>query len=111
MYLEQFIGQNVYIELNDEARQDRTMKLFYNTHRHDGGYIMNKLLAVDEIGVWIEGFQEVTILADDEGNLLPKEQQRKEEVVASVLIPWNYIRGIFVLNDPAVSNKKIGFNL
>lgn len=48
-YLDEHIGKNIVIDLTEEARQDRNMKAFYETHKSNA-YIMNKLVSVDPLG-------------------------------------------------------------
>lgn len=107
MYLQKYIGHYVNFDLTEVARQDRTMKLFYGTDKYDS-LIRNKLIAVDELGIWVEGFKETTIYADDNGNEL--EKPKKEWLTFHVLVRWEYLKGVFVVDNPDVNEKKIGFN-
>lgn len=69
MYLEKYVGNYVIFKLNKVAREDKTMRLFYNAADHHG-FIQNKLVAVDGLGIWVQGFLETEILADENGNKL-----------------------------------------
>lgn len=89
-----------------QERNDRTMKLFYESDRNDS-LIRNKLIAVDNLGMWVEGFQETTIYKDDDGNeILPPIV---EFVTYHVLVSWSYVESVFVVENPQVNEKKIGF--
>ncbi|CAM4053423.1 hypothetical protein L1N85_19870 [Paenibacillus alkaliterrae] len=82
------------------------MKLFYESDRNDS-LIRNKLIAVDNLGMWVEGFQETTIYKDDDGNeILPPIV---EFVTYHVLVSWSYVESVFVVENPQVNEKKIGF--
>ena len=74
---------------------------------------MNRLKDVDELGIWLEGFTEIIRLGemDDKGNVIPvkKEEQRPEDVTASVLIYWKYIEGVFVIEGVDMQRGNIGF--
>lgn len=91
-YLDEHIGKNIVIDLTEEARQDRNMKAFYETHKSNA-YIMNKLVSVDPLGAWLEGYQEATKFRDEYNNPIPEDEQTQEWITVSVLIPWNYLRG------------------
>lgn len=107
-YLKNFIGRVITVDLTDEARKDRMMKLFYETGTHDD-FIGNKLLGVDNIGIWLEGFKTVTRLLDKDGKDIPKAERESENVTVSVFINYGYIRGIAIINDPSINAKMIGF--
>ena len=107
MYLEKYIGYHVTFDLVEAVRHDRTLRVFYETDRHNG-YIRNKLIAVDKLGIWVEGFKNTKIYKDDDGNdiIPPKE----EELNFHLLIRWEYLQGVFVVAEPELNDKKIGFN-
>lgn len=106
MYLDNYIGKYVIFDLVKSARQDRTMKIFYETNKEEG-YIRNKLIAVDHLGIWVEGFKETTIFYDDEMNKL--DSPTKEWITFHVLIRWEYLKGVYVVDNPDVNQAKIGF--
>lgn len=111
MYLDTYIGKNVIIDLNDAGKEDPTMKRFYNTSRDNNNLIMNKLHGTDNIGLWIDGFQTTTIYVDENLDPLPKgEEKTIEDLTYQVLIPWNYIRGLSVIENPEINERSIGFN-
>lgn len=108
MHLSNFIGNYVTFDLLETAREDRTLKLFYDTaNKSNGSFIRNKLIAVDQLGMWIEGFQETTFYYDDNGNKL--DEPKSEWVTYQVLVRWEYVQGAFVVDNPNIFEKKMGF--
>jgi len=73
--------------------------------------ICNKLLGVDEIGIWLEGFVTGTVYGDkdEDGNVIELQKPEKKDFRMGVLIPWNNIDGIFTHAEKNMFNKKIGF--
>ena len=61
MYLEKFIGKNIIIKLNKNAKEDKTLKMFYEPD----SFIMNKLMGVDNAGIWLEGFTSIKRYCDN----------------------------------------------
>ncbi|QXE02779.1 hypothetical protein [Terribacillus sp. DMT04] len=110
MYLEKYIGNNVIVNLNDEAREDKMMKMFYNTSSQDKGMIMNKLHGVDGIGIWIDGFKTTTLFVDENLKPLPNGEEVVEDMPYHVLIPWAYIQGVSVIEDPKL-DKRVGYKI
>ena len=54
-----------------------------------------KIVGFDRIGLWIENPEFTTTrVRDDDGNIIPLEQRKKEMFLANVLIPWANIRSI-----------------
>jgi hypothetical protein len=106
LYIEQYVGHYVTFDLLEAAKQDRTMKLFYESDQ--GHYVRNKLIAVDQLGIWVEGFRETTIYYDDQMNELVNP--KKEWITYHVLIRWEYLQGVFVVENPSLNEKKIGFD-
>jgi hypothetical protein len=51
-----------------------------------------RVVAVDEIGIWVENKNFVTIeIKDSRGRYIPKEKQEAKEHAVSVLLPWRNI--------------------
>ena len=51
-----------------------------------------KVVAVDEIGIWAENKNFVTIeIKDSKGRFIPKERQEPKKQAVNVLIPWRNI--------------------
>ena len=51
-----------------------------------------KVVAVDEIGIWVENRNFVTIeIKDSRGRYIPKEKQEPKKQSVDVLIPWRNI--------------------
>ena len=75
--------------------------------------ISTEILGIEPVGIWIaNNTLEVTFLVDKEGNSLPEQEQKTEKAKAKVLIPWRFIKGVFVLEDEraqVVKTEKIGF--
>jgi hypothetical protein len=59
-----------------------------------------KVVAVDEIGIWVENKNFVTIeIKDSRGRIVPKEQQQPKRHVVNVLIPWKNIKSIVMYTE------------
>ena len=59
-----------------------------------------KVIAVDEIGIWVENRNFVTIeIKDSKGRYIPEEEQEPEKQVVDVLIPWKSITCIVRYED------------
>lgn len=106
-YLKTFVGHVITVDLSKEAREDKMMRLFYETDTHND-FIGNKLLGVDSIGIWLEAFKDMKRLVDDDGVPIPTEEQKAESVSVSLLIPYGYIKGIACINNMKI-DRKIGF--
>jgi len=107
MYLQNFIGLDIYVRLNELGKQNRTLKMFYAVN----DIICNKLLGVDEVGIWLEGFVTGTVYGDkdENGNVINLEKPEEKELRMGVLIPWSNIDDIFTPTEENMFNKKIGF--
>lgn len=106
LYLEEYIGHHVTFELTDQAKDEKLMKSFYKSDKNPG-YIRNKLIATDQLGLWVQGFKETTTYFDDD--MIELIEPRTEMVTYHVLVRWEYIRGVFVVENPSKTEKKIGF--
>lgn len=108
MHLENFIGKEINIKLNSQADDNSVLNLFFDSREIN----TNKLISVDEIGIWVEGFIEGTVYGDinEAGEVVPKEHPETEFFPMGVLVSWGYIEGIFVASDPTLfQTKKVGF--
>lgn len=106
IYLEKYIGYNVAFKLREEARQDTTMKQFFNSAEF-GGYIQNQLVAVDQLGMWVKGSLKTSVHVDENGKNL--ENPKKEWIDYHILVRWEYLEGTYVVDNPSVNEKRIGF--
>ena len=58
----------------------------------EDGPFFCKVVAVDEIGIWVENKNFVTIeIKDSKGRYIPKANQETKKQVVDVLIPWRNI--------------------
>ena len=103
MFLDRHIDKNIIVKINTLGATDKTVKMFFET----GSLIQNKLLGVDEVGIWLEGFITATINRDDDNNELPEPIEK--EVTTSVLIRWDYIECLFLVNEQNANKNSIGF--
>ncbi|CAJ1314513.1 hypothetical protein [Paenibacillus nuruki] len=107
-YLKQYVGKNIYVDLTKEGKADKILKMVYDVDRHQD-LLGDKLLGVDSIGIWLEGFHNVTYFYDTEGNPISENNQVSKKEELSVLVRYEYIKGIMLINDQTV-NQKIGFS-
>jgi len=58
-----------------------------------------KVAAVDEIGIWVENKNFVTIeIKDSRGGYIPKEEQEPKKQPVNVLLPWRNISCIVLFS-------------
>ena len=109
MYLQQHLGENIALKLKRGISEQDTFRILHRD-LSDIGLIIEKLIAVDELGVWIEGEGYMTEECDEDGNTIPIQERTRELVTAINLVRWEYIEGIFVLQKE-MKSKKIGFSI
>lgn len=87
------------------------------------GPVFCRVVAVDEIGMWVENRNFVTIeVRTAEGQYIPKRRQKPKRSVANLLIPWRIVHtvvrftegeapgaGEAVLGERAGREGRIGF--
>lgn len=62
-----------------------------------------KVVAVDEIGMWIENTQFVTVeVMDSRGNIIPEDERQEEVNTVNILLPWRKVLTVvkFPEKDP-----------
>ncbi|EMS73958.1 hypothetical protein [Ruminiclostridium cellobioparum] len=105
MFLNSYIGENIFLCLRKIAEQNTVLNYFYDVNN----IIFAKLMDVDEIGIWLEGSGTMTKIMDDNGKEIPKEKQISEKRSTSILVRWEYIDDIYVLNPGEKKTKLMGF--
>lgn len=68
----------------------------------EDGPFFCKVVAVDEVGVWVENKRFETVeIADSSGKPVPKDRQKPERHVVNILLPWKDVQAIvrFAEND------------
>jgi hypothetical protein len=87
----------------------------------DEGPFFCKVVAVDEIGIWVENRRFVTVeIRSSAGRYVPKRKQKPERHVVNLLIPWRIILTVVrfqgeaavkaaVLGESACDSGRIGF--
>jgi hypothetical protein len=82
-----------------------------------------KVIGVDEIGMWVENQNFVTVeIMDSKGRFVPKEKQKPEQHVVNVLLPWRNVRTVVmysegegeevvkkIIDESGPDNGRIGF--
>ena len=96
MFLEECVGQIIYIRLNESAKHDATLSVFINADT----FVGTKLIAVDELGLWMEILLEAKT---------PNETVKTQMLTSVVLIKWNFLDGVFVPEKPHLVEKHMGF--
>ncbi len=52
-----------------------------------------KVVAVDQVGIWVENRNFVTVeLADSKGRSIPKNKRKRRRHVVNLLIPWSNVK-------------------
>ncbi len=96
MFLEECVGQIVYIRLNETAKHDATLSMFVNADT----FVGTKLVAVDELGLWLEILLETKTTTEATETLM---------LTSVVLIKWNFLDGVFVPEKPHLVERHMGF--
>ncbi len=96
MFLEECVGQIIYIRLNETARHDATLSMFINADT----FVGTKLVAVDELGLWLEILLETKTTTEATETLM---------LTSVVLIKWNFLDGVFVPEKPHLVERHMGF--
>lgn len=105
MFLNSYIGENIFLSLRKIAEQNTVLNYFFDIDK----IILAKLMDVDEIGIWLEGSGTMTKIMDEGGKEIPEEQQIPEKRSTSILVRWEYIDDIYVLNPGEKNIKHVGF--
>jgi hypothetical protein len=59
-----------------------------------------KVAAVDEIGIWVENKNFVTVeIKDSRGRIVPKEKQKPKRHTVNVMFPWRSIKSVVVYTE------------
>lgn len=102
MRLENLEGRLVLFRLCEEIKDDLTLFQIY------GENFWAVVTGLENEGIWIENpAYELGIWWDEQGNLIPPEKQVKEEVRASILLPWRYIKALMSVEDARFQRIKI----
>ncbi len=66
----------------------------------EGGLFFCRVVAVDDVGLWIEKTNFVTTeLSDSKGRAVPRKKRRPERHVVNVLLPWQNILTVVMFAD------------
>lgn len=61
--------------------------------------------AVDEVGMWVENKNFVTVeLTDSKGKDIPKSKRKEEKHTANILLPWRNVRTVVHFPDKDAEN-------
>ena len=105
--MENWVGKKACILLENGGKGFEKWNMNY-------AEISTEVLAIEEhVGVWVaNNTVKFTFKINKEGNPIPEQEQKSEKANAKVLIPWRFIKGIFVLDDErarVIKSKKMGF--
>ncbi len=101
MQIEELKGKLVLFKFSEEIRLDLPLFQIYKDE------IWAVVTGIDNEGVWIEnpGY-ELGIWWDENGNLIPEDQQVKEKVKTHILISWRYIKAVMSVEDKRFQVEK-----
>lgn len=69
----------------------------------EDGPFFCKVVAVDEIGLWIENNRFVTVeIRDSRGRFIPEEKQEPVTHTVSILLPWRLVHTVVRFEDPDI---------
>jgi len=74
------------------------------------GPFLCKVVAVDEIGIWVENKRFVTVeIRSSAGRYIPKSRQKPERHVVNLLLPWRIVQTVVRFHKgDEVEAKKLG---
>ena len=59
-----------------------------------------KVAAVDEVGMWVENNNFVTVeIMDSRGRIVPKKKQKPEQHQVNVLLPWRNVQTVVLYGE------------
>jgi hypothetical protein len=94
MQLEDLVGKLVLFRFTDEIRQDFPLFQVYDVN------LWAVVTGVENEGIWIQNpSYELGIWWDNDGNLIPSDKQKKENIETDILILWRYIKGLMSVRD------------
>ena len=94
-------GKLVLFKFSEEIRADLSLFQIYKDE------IWAIATGVDNEGVWIENpAYELGIWWDENGNLIPRDKQKKEKVKTNILISWRYIKVLMSVDDERFNKEK-----
>ena len=110
------IGKTVLVKL--ESNEGYTF-----TGVPEEGPFFCKVAAVDEVGMWVENSNFVTVeIMDSRGGIVPKKKQKPEQHQVNVLLPWRNVQTVVmygedegeevvkkIIDEAASDNGRIGF--
>lgn len=105
MFLSNYIGENIFVSLRKGSEQNAVLNHFFDTD----SILYVKLMDVDELGIWLEGFGIMVKLIDEAGEEIPEDKQTTEKRTTSVLVRWEYIDDVYVINQEEKKEIPLGF--
>lgn len=114
MYLEGFINQKIQVKFKN-LPEDLTGEIT-GIYDPDEWYLV-KLVKTEGMGIWIENpCYKRTKIQEEDGTSIPKDKQKEEDCITSLLIRWEHISSVitFPHDAPKGADKKvklIGFQL
>ena len=66
----------------------------------EDGPFFCKVAGVDEVGIWVENSNFMTVeIKDSRGRFVPKERQKPEQHKVNVLLPWRNVQTVVMYSD------------
>ncbi len=110
------IGKTVLVKL--ESNEGYTF-----TGVPEEGPFFCKVVGVDEVGMWVENSNFLTVeIMDSRGRIVPKKKQKPEQHLVNVLLPWRNVQTVVmygegegeevvrkIIDEAESDNGRIGF--
>jgi hypothetical protein len=101
MQVGDLVGKLVLFKFSELIRSDLPLFQIYKDE------IWAVVTGVDNEGVWIQNpAYELGVWWDDQGRLVPEDQQRKEKVRTNIFISWRYIKALMSVEDERFQRVK-----
>lgn len=102
MQMGDLTGKLVLFKFSEELHSDLSLFQIYKDE------LWALVTGVDLEGVWIENTEyELGIWWDEQGNLVPQDQQKKEKVKTNIFIAFRYIKSVMSVEDERFQKVKI----
>ena len=101
MQTSDLVGKLVLFKFSEHIRSDLPLFQIYKDE------IWAVVTGVENEGIWIQNSAyELGIWWDENGNLVPQDEQTPEKLKSNIFIPWRFIKALMSLEDERFQRVK-----